>query len=142
MIHSEDCVKLVASFEGLSLKAYQDQRGIWTIGYGHTANVKEGDTCTQLEAEAWLDADLLIADKALQRLAPVPFNQNQYDALCSLIYNIGQGNFASSTILNELIAGDYDKAGQAILMWDKTNGQVNPGLLRRRQAELLIYSKP
>lgn len=142
MTHSSEGLKMVASFEGLSLKAYPDVGGIWTNGYGHTKDVKEGDTCTPEEALVWLDADLMIADKALQRLAPVPLTQNQWDALCSLIYNIGAGNFDKSTVLNELIRGDYQKAADAFLMWDKVNGIAIIGLLNRRKAERIVFLKP
>lgn len=142
MIHSEDATKFIASFEGLSLKAYQDQGSIWTIGYGHTSGVKEGDTVTEAEALALLDVDLIAADKALGRLVTVPVNQNQYDALTSLIFNIGQGNFAHSTVLDLIIRGEFDGAANAFLMWNKVHGVTNPGLDRRRQAERLIFLKP
>jgi GH24 family phage-related lysozyme (muramidase) len=143
MVHSEDCVKFVAGFEGLRTKAYRDQGGILTIGYGHINGVKEGDTCTELEAQAWLDADLLVADKAVHRLATVPLSQNQYDALISLVFNIGAGNFAKSTILDKLISGDYDAAAKAWTdpktVFDKVNGEVSMGLFRRRQAERDLF---
>lgn len=142
MIHSENATKLIASFEGYRDRAYQDQGGIWTIGYGHTKGVKEGDTCDESAAMTMLDADILVVDKAIARLCPVPLSQDEYDALTSLIFNIGIGNFAHSTVLNELIRGDYQKAADAILLWDKVHGVDNPGLLRRRQAERLLFLKP
>lgn len=142
MIHSEQATRFVAAFEGLRTEAYLDQRGIPTIAYGHTLGVKMGDTCTGDEALAWLDSDLLVADKAIGRLCPVPLTQNQYDALTSLVFNIGQGNFDHSTVLACIIRGEWDAAANAFLMWNKVNGATNAGLDRRRQAERLLFLKP
>lgn len=139
MIHSEVATKFIASFEGLVLKAYQDQGGIWTIGYGHTLGVKPGDTCDEIAALTMLDSDLLTVDKAMGRLVTVPLNQNEYDACCSLMFNIGQGNFGHSTVLDLLIRGDMAGAANAFLMWNKVKGVTNPGLDRRRQAERLLF---
>jgi lysozyme len=139
MIHSEDATEFIASFEGLSLKAYQDQGGLWTIGYGHTQGVHEGDVCDEAAALTMLDSDLMAVDKAMARLVTVPLTQNEYDACCSLVFNIGQGNFAHSTVLDMLIRGDMDSAANSFLMWNKVHGQTSPGLDRRRQAERLLF---
>jgi lysozyme len=139
MIHSEDCVKLVASFEGFRAKAYQDQGGVWTLGYGTTKNVHEGDTCTEIEAMAWLDRDLIVADDTIRKYCTVPLNQHQWDALCSLIYNIGASAFSKSTVLDKLIASDYGAAAEAFLLWDKVNHVFNQGLSNRRKAERLVF---
>lgn len=141
-IHSQQCVTLVASFEGLELRAYQDQRGIWTIGYGHTAGVKEGDTCTQEQANAWLSEDLETADVAVNKAVTVPLTQNQFDALVSLCFNIGSGNFATSTLVKVLNASNMQAAADQFLVWDHTNGQVNQGLTRRRIAERKLFLTP
>jgi lysozyme len=131
---------LVEEFEGRRLAAYRDGNGIWTIGCGHTgAGVVEGLTCTQAEADAWLNQDLGVADEALDRLVKVPVNQNQYDALVSLVYNIGQGNFAHSSCLKALNARNYAEAARAIGMWDLVAGQVSDGLKRRRTAEQRMF---
>src|SRR5271170_2925710 len=95
---------LIASFEGLRLEAYLDGRGIATIGYGHTLGVKMADTCTQEQADVWLASDLVNAQKCITGLVKVVITQNQYDALTSLAYNIGCGNFSKSTVLLELNA--------------------------------------
>lgn len=137
--------KMIENFEGCALTAYQDQRGIWTIGFGHVdpAVVKEGLTCTQGEADAWLAYDLKTAESAVNRDVKVPLNQNQFDALVSLTYNIGSGNFLESTVLRRLNLGpDYEGAADAILMWDKTDGEVNPGLVNRRTAERTLFLTP
>ena len=108
--------KLIEQFEGCSLHAYLDQRGIPTIGYGHTQGATMGQTCTQAEADAWLAEDLATAEQAVSRLVKVPLTQNQFDALVSLCYNIGQGNFAESTVLRLLNAGSIQGSAEAILM--------------------------
>lgn len=144
MTTSENGRKLIESFEGCVLTAYLDQRGIATCGFGHTQGVKMGDTCTQMQADAWLEGDLATAESAVNRLVKAALTQNQFDALISLTYNIGQGNFADSTVLKRLNIGtpDYAGAADAILMWDKTGGVVNPGLERRRQAEQALFLTP
>jgi lysozyme len=141
-LHSPQCVSLVASFEGMELRAYQDQGGIWTLGYGHTADVKEGDTCTQQQAEAWLSEDLETADIAVNKAVTVPLTQNHFDALVSLCFNIGQGNFAKSTLVRILNAGSIQAAADQFLVWDKVGGQTNAGLLRRRNAERALFLTP
>ena len=130
---------LIEQFEGCSLHAYLDQRGIPTIGYGHTQGATMGQTCTQAEADAWLAEDLATAEQAVSRLVKVPLTQNQFDALVSLCYNIGQGNFAESTVLRLLNAGSIQGSAEAILMWNKTGGVINPGLMRRREAEKALF---
>src|SRR5271155_633134 len=90
---------MIEGFEGIRLTAYQDQRGIWTCGYGHTQNVTEGTECTQEIADAWLSQDLATAENCITRMVKPVITQNQYDALVSFAYNIGCGNFAKSTVL-------------------------------------------
>jgi lysozyme len=124
------------------LEAYKDQRGIPTIGYGHTGGVLMGDRCTQERAEAWLAEDVGTAERAISRLVTAGLLQNQFDALVSLVYNIGEGNFAESTVLRKLNILDYRAAAEAILMWNKTGGQVNAGLQRRREAERALFLTP
>lgn len=134
--------KAIESYEGLELSAYQDGRGIWTLGFGHTASVKSGDTCTPQQADEWLAEDLATAEGAVNRLVEAPITQNQFDALISLCYDIGQGNFAQSTVLRSLNARHYDSAASAFLMWDKINGQTSQGLLNRRTTERNMFLTP
>lgn len=142
MTHSENATRLVMTAEGCRLTAYQDENGIWTIGYGHTGpEVVEGLTCTQAQAEAWLDEDLGVADAAIARLVKMALNQNQHDALVDLIFNIGQGHFATSTCLRELNQGNAVGACAAIALWNKAGGKVSPGLVRRRAAEQQLFRK-
>src|SRR6185503_14307240 len=93
---------LIEEFEGFSPTAYQDQGGKWTCGFGHTGpDVRAGMTCTLAEAQDWLAGDLATAEGAVG-LVKAALRQCQFDALVSLIFNIGQGNFAQSTVLKKL----------------------------------------
>lgn len=135
--------RLIEDFEGFSPTAYKDQRGIWTIGYGHTQGVVEGMVCTLVQADAYLEADLATAEGAVNKV-PAPLNCNQFDALVSLCFNIGSGNFHSSTVYKRLSLSPPDYAGacDAIDMWKITAGEENPGLERRRQAEMALFLTP
>lgn len=148
MTHSPACTLLTAHFESLRTVAYQDGNGIWTLGYGHTEGVKEGDTCTYEQAKAWLSQDLGIADAALNLLVDVALDQNEWDALCDFVYNIGQGNFATSTCLKLLNQDDKAGAINSICYndndqwhgWVFVAGQVSHGLVVRRQAEQALFN--
>ena len=144
MTTSQNGREMIESFEGCALTAYQDGRGIWTIGFGHVdpAVVVAGLTCTQGEADAWMAFDLHAAESAINRLVTVPLDQNQFDACVSLCYNIGQGNFQTSTVCRKLNMGDTEGAADAFLMWDKINGEVSQGLVNRRTAERLLFITP
>jgi lysozyme len=130
---------LTERFEGLRLKAYQDSAGIWTIGYGHTGGVSPGDTCTGEQAEQWLAEDVKTAEDAVNRLVKVPLAQDQFDALVDFVYNVGEGNFAHSTMLRLLNAGDHQAASQEFVKWDLAGGVQVAGLLRRRMAEQEVF---
>jgi lysozyme len=111
-------------------------KDVWTIGYGHTAGVKPGDTCTMDQANAFLASD--IANRAqhfVDSLVHVPLTQPQYDALCSLVFNCGPDPLTLG--LGKLLAArDYVGAGQHFLLYDKQAGVELPGLENRREAEL------
>jgi len=134
--------ELIKSFEGLELEAYLCPANIWTIGYGHTGNVKEGDSITKAEAEALLDKDLQTFRNGVKRLVKVPLNENQFGALVSFAYNIGLGSLQSSTLLKMLNAGDYTGAADQFLRWNKSGGKVLTGLVRRREAERAVFLTP
>ncbi|HEY3620743.1 MAG TPA: lysozyme [Candidatus Sulfotelmatobacter sp.] len=142
MEHSQVATKLVQQFEGCRLTAYRDGNGIPTIGWGHTQGVKMGDVWTQQQADDELDADLGHFDLALQIAVGVPLNQHQWDALISFIYNIGPGNFENSTARRLLLSKDYLGASNAMLMWNKIDGKVSDGLVRRRLAEKSLFDTP
>ena len=128
-------VALTEQFEGCSLTAYPDVKGVWTIGYGHTNDVSEGMTCTQEQADAWLQEDIQWAVRAVQTLVKVPLTQDEFNALCDFVFNVGSGNFAASTMLARLNLGDYAGAAAQFERWDLAGGNVVRGLLSRRIAE-------
>lgn len=130
---------LIQGFESLKLQAYHDQRGILTIGWGHTGGVAEYQTCTRAEADEWFDQDIHSACNAVMRSVDVPLNQNQFDALVSFTFNVGEGSEAHSTLLRLLNAGKYALAADQFNLWNHTNGQVNAGLTRRRAAERALF---
>lgn len=133
--------KLIESFEGLRLESYQDQRGIWSIGYGHTgANIIQGMTWTPEEADEELEDDLAVAEHAVNALVPV--TQNMFDALVSLCYNIGAHAFSNSILVKLLNSGDKLGAAAQFLQWSHVNGVVNTGLMHRRVAERDLFMKP
>ncbi len=141
---SPDGIAFIKSFENCSLTAYQDSAGIWTIGWGHILGVRQGDTCTQEQADNWLAQD--IAAKAKQvdlECFDVPTTQNQFDAMCSLAFNIGSAAFCASGVVAWHRLNRPAKAADAFLLWDKAHvrGQLIevPGLLKRREAERELY---
>jgi lysozyme len=139
MTYSEDGLHLTEQFEGCKLDAYQDSVGVATIGYGHTRNVTMGMTCTQEQAEQWLQEDIQSAADAVNRLVTVELTQQEFDALVDFTFNLGAGNLQSSTLLRLLNSGDYAGAAGEFDKWDRAGGQVLAGLLRRRQAEADMF---
>lgn len=133
---------LTRSFEGLRLEAYLDQRGVWTVGYGHTGpEVHAGLTITEAETEAFLASDIAGAVAVVNRLVTREISQNQFDALVDFAFNLGPASLARSTLLREVNAGDFVAAAKEFLLWDHVDGRVVPGLLRRRQAEAELFAK-
>lgn len=141
---SAEGINLICSFEGLELKAYLDSANIWTIGYGtiirNGVKVKKGDTCTIEQAKAYMASDLKSFEAAVNKVK-VPLNQNQFDALVSLTYNIGVNAFANSTLLKKLNAQDYKGAAAQFDVWNKVKGKVVQGLLNRRAKERKLFEK-
>ena len=132
-------IALIKEFEGLRLKAYKCPGGVWTIGYGHTAGVKSGMVISEAQAEEYLKADLIAYERYLNGLG-LALNQNQFDALVSFIYNVGTGNFSSSTLLRKVRANPQDNSiMDEFLRWVYSKGRVLPGLQRRRLAEMKLY---
>jgi lysozyme len=132
-------LSLIKEFEGLRLDSYDDGGGVWTIGYGHTKGVKRGQRITEREATDFLLQDLDWVQDAIEATVRVPLTQPQYDALCSLIFNIGAGAFAQSTLLKKLNAGDYAGAGEEFPKWKHDGGKVIPGLVKRREKERVLF---
>lgn len=137
---SAEGLRALQGYEGLRLAAYRDAGGVWTIGYGHTGpEVVEGLTWTREEAEAALARDTEWAQAAVRNDVTVPLTQPQFDALVSLVYNIGAGAFARSTLLRLLNAGDYRGAAEQFLVWNTVQGQMVTGLAVRRAKERAMF---
>ena len=139
-------IALICSFEGIKLKAYDDGVGVWTIGFGTTIypngiKVKKGDTCTEAQAKAYMAHDLKKFESAVNSAVTVSINQNQFDALVSLAYNIGKGAFEKSTLLKILNESDYKGASAQFNVWNKGGGKVMQGLVNRRAEERKLFEK-
>ena len=136
---SEEGLALIKKFEGCELEAYQCAAGIWTIAYGRIKEVKEGHTCTQEQAETWLDEELHEYQSYIDDMVKVNLEQCQFDALVSWVYNLGPSNLKSSTLLKVLNNSEYDEVPEQIKRWNKAGGKVLEGLVRRREAEALLF---
>ncbi|MEL6380460.1 MAG: glycoside hydrolase family protein [Pseudomonadota bacterium] len=144
---SQNGIDLIKRFEGLELESYQDIAGIWTIGYGHTGpEVGPDQRLSTDEAEALLRHDLVSREKAVSRLTRVDLNQNEFDALVSFVYNVGQNAYSRSTARRRLNAEDRMGAADALTWFNKAtiNGVLRPvaGLTRRRAAEKALFLTP
>lgn len=128
---------LIKQFEGLKLKAYLCPAGVWTIGYGHTKGVKEGDIITQEQADKFLEDDLKYFEAEVNRLVKVKLGENQRAAIVSFVYNVGVGNFQSSTMLKRINEGK--NAADQFIKWVYAKGKVSQGLVNRRKKEREIY---
>ena len=136
-------MKIVKEFEGLRLTAYQDSVGVWTIGYGHTgAEVKKGMTISQAQADSYLQSDLNKFANCVNTYITARINPNQVGALISWSYNVGCGNLQSSTLRRRMNAGETPNtvAREELPKWVKAGGQTLPGLVRRRNAEVVFFS--
>ena len=139
MTTGENGLSLITHSEGLRTESYQDSVGVWTIGFGHTRNVKEGDVITMDQAYLYLQSDLRPCEQLLNGL-DISFTQNQFDALVSFIFNLGSGNFLKSTLLKKIKVDPNDPTiADEFIKWNHAGGQVLPGLTKRRQAEKDLY---
>lgn len=136
---SKNGIELIKKSEGCKLYAYRDCVGVLTIGYGHTKNVRAGQAITQDQADAFLEQDLEPIEKQLNGMN-INFKQNQFDALCSWIINLGSGNFNSSTLKKRIVekASDEEIAAQ-IVRWVYAGGKVQKGLKKRRVEEANMF---
>ena len=146
MATKSKAAEIISLFEGKENQAYQDQGGIWTIGYGSTWNrdenrpVKEGDKISDQKALEWLKLAIKDIQDDIIKLVKVPINENQKDSLTSFAYNIGRGAFEYSTLL-KLLNKNAPKIQVAdqFLRWNKVNGVVNKGLTIRRNKERELF---
>ena len=141
---SNSGVDIICDFEGKRLVAYDDGVGVWTIGFGTTIypngiKVKKGDTCTEAQAKSYMAHDLKKFEQAVNGAVNIPLNQNQFDALVSLAYNIGTGAFNKSTLVKKLNAGDIRGAADQFDVWINAGGKRMQGLVNRRAREKALY---
>ena len=134
---SQRGINLIKQFEGVSLAAYKCPAGVYTIGYGHTRGVKRGMKITEEEASAYLTADLLNSEKAVERYDSVyHWNQNEFDALVSFTFNCGATN------LRALLRNgrrNRSQIAETLPLYRKAGGKVLKGLERRRAAEKALF---
>lgn len=139
---SQRGIDLIKQFEGYSSKAYPDPAtggAPWTIGYGTTKGVKPGMIITAQQAEKMLRDDVARFESGVSSLVTAPTTQGQFDAMVSLAYNIGLGNFGKSTLLKKHNARCYTCAADQFRVWNRANGKVMNGLTKRRAAERQVY---
>ncbi len=126
------------------LSAYQDPADVWTIGFGHTNGVYAGMTCTQAQADAFMDKDLIDSENEINRLVKMPLTQNEFDALCDWEFNTG--GLAGSSLLRIINAGRYEEVPAEMAKWchARVHGveQVIPDLVHRRAAEGVLWMTP
>jgi lysozyme len=143
---SQHGLDFIKKHEGFRSKAYPDPGSRdgkpWTIGYGHTRNVHKGMVITKTQASSFLRTDLRTAEKAVNGAVKVGINQNQFDALVSFTFNVGTGAFKRSTLLKRLNAKNYTGAAEQFARWNKNDGRVMKGLVKRRKAEAALFNLP
>lgn len=137
----EKGLNLIKRFEGLELATYRCPAGVWTIGYGHTKTARPGQRITESKAEDLLKEDLKWVERAIEKNVRVDLTQEQFDALASWTYNLGETNLRSSTMLRRLNNGEYDAVPSEMKRWNKSGGRVLKGLVRRREAEAALWEK-
>lgn len=132
----------IKGFEDLRLIAYPDPGTggkPWTIGWGHTKGVKQGDRITQEQAEQFISDDLAVFELTVNSAIKRPMTQNQFDAMVSLAFNIGGPAFAQSTLVKKFNASDVQGAADQFPRWKLSDGKVMPGLVKRRAAEREMF---
>ena len=138
---NQDGLNLIKQWEGLRLEAYLCPAKVWTIGYGHTATAKKGMSISEAEAVNLLRGDLARFQRCVENAVTVPLNDNQFAALVSFCFNVGEGAFRGSTLLKKLNAGNYDAVSSELARWNKVGKSVSAGLTNRRAAEAGLWVK-
>lgn len=140
---SKQGLDFIKKWEGFRYKAYQDVVGVWTIGYGSTkiGNRKVQPTDTISEPDAVKEMEEELEKWIYPHLEDLTLNQNQFDALCSFIYNLGATNFNKSTLKKKIQAGDYVGASYEFVKWNRAGGKVVDGLTKRRTDESKLFMK-
>ena len=141
MFISNEGIDLIKKFEGLELEAYQCSADVWTIGYGHTQGTEEGMKIDMEEADKLLRQDLDQFEKFVNSEVKTQLSQCQFGALVSWTFNLGVGNLRQSTMLKRLNEGDLKAVPSEMKRWNKSAGKVLDGLVRRREAEALLFQQ-
>ena len=136
---SQEGIALIKKFEGCELEAYKCAAGVWTIGYGSTKGVEEGNTITQEDADNLLLEEMHEYEGYINDMVTVDLKQNEFDSLVSWVFNLGPSNLSSSTLLSRLNNKVWDDVPNQIKRWNKAGGQVLEGLERRRLAESMLF---
>lgn len=139
MRFSKDCLRISGLLEGTRHKAYQDGNGVWTIGRGHTLNVKPGMTATDAQIDAWERQDFMRADAAIKHLVARDLTQAQIDALGLFVMNKGVTAFERSTLLVRINAGQLDDVPHQLSRWHFDNGKDVDGLRVRAAVEQYVW---
>ena len=138
-------LKLIMLAEGYSAKPYICAAGVCTIGKGTTMDADFKPVTMdhpQIDitiANKLFYRDVKIFANGVRRDVKVPLNDNQFSALVSLAYNIGQGNFRASTLLRKLNRGDYQGCADNFWQWRRANGVILSGLVKRRELERKLF---
>jgi lysozyme len=137
-------IELIKRFEGLRTEAYLCSANVWTIGYGTTTaagvvTVRRGMTITAEAAEAFLVRSLAKYEAGVMKALTRAPNENQFSAMVSFCYNVGPAAFARSSVAKKFNAGDAIGAANALRLWNKADGRVLEGLVRRREAERKLF---
>lgn len=137
---SQTLIDAIKKFEGVSLKAYKDSAGVWTIGYGHTNDVKAGDKITQYQAEQFLKEDLQKFEAIANKVKRIS-TQGRFDAVLDFIYNCGPTNFEKSTLKAYIECGKATwEIQEQFLRWVNAGGKKLGGLVSRRIWEAARYN--
>ena len=143
MTPSDRLYEFLRGWEGVGgnpvLEAYLDGAGVPTIGYGHTAGVLMGQTINADQAEQFLERDMLGPSAAMTAAIKVPVSQQQFDAVCSLAFNVGSGAIRGSTLMRKLNGAEFDAAALQFICWDRSGGVEVDGLEKRRAAETRMF---
>ena len=138
-------IAIIKHYEGFYSTPYKCPAGLWTFGYGNIRD-KEGQRVTadtapisDLEGEMLLMEELDTVEGQIKRLAVIPLTENQFSAICSLVWNIGSGRFKASTLRAKLNRGDYEGASAEFPKWRRGGGRILPGLVRRRKSERELF---
>ena len=141
---SDNGIAFIESFEGFRDTPYNDVAGWQTVGYGH--KILSGDVLiyplSRSDGDVLMRKDCQVAENCINKNVTVSLTQNQFDALCSFVYNLGIGNFLTSTLHRLLCEGNYSGAAYEFPKWDRAGGVVVEGITRRRLAEQALFNTP